>query len=522
MSAIALSNGTAALPFLLRHEMRLAWRAVATALGGRGGHPNARALFILGSIVAALHIVALPIALGLSRFDPTPTPGLFLIITAALAMGGCLMLSNALDSLTWAVYLRGDLDLLLSSPASARAILTVRALAITAKVVGSFTLIMLPFANMMTLFGRAEWLSIYPMSIALGLMSVGIGLALALVLFSLLGPRHTRKVAQVLAALIGAAFFVGTQVKMVMMTSLGATLGPWLPSLPSADEIPLEALMWWPARAVLGDVDAILGCLAVSAMVFVLGLSLFGARFAGIVAATAGVATRKDAIAKKRLFPFRFRGGLTASIMRKEWRLMIRYPWLISNVFMELLYLLPLVFLFWMGPSGSIDALAPVAPLLVMLAGHLTESLVKITRVGEESPILAMTAPVDPVVVTRAKIMAGVLPVLVLITLPLAALFRHEWEIGLIALVGCALSMTAATCLVQWIITPDSGPNFLRRPHHSMVANLAGLIVKLGLAGATGLAAMGSRWTIVPLVISLVILEAVRRATRARRMAEGV
>src|ERR1700743_1664590 len=64
---------------------------------------------------------------------------------------------------------------------------------------------------MFALFGMTAWMKLYLLLPAAGMLGTSLATVLALTLFRLLGPRTTRLVGQVLAALIGMTVFVLSQ-----------------------------------------------------------------------------------------------------------------------------------------------------------------------------------------------------------------------------------------------------------------------------------------------------------------------
>ena len=118
-----------------------------------------------------------------------------------------------------AFYQRGDLDLLLASPVSPVRILTVRAIAIAVNPALLFWALATPFLLPAAVLGHPELLAVYPVIGAMALLATAAGLALAIFLFRVIGPRRTRTVAQVLGAVIGA-IAGGTREKPVAPTRL--------------------------------------------------------------------------------------------------------------------------------------------------------------------------------------------------------------------------------------------------------------------------------------------------------------
>ncbi len=81
--------------------------------------------------------------------------------------------------------------------------------------------------------------------------------ALTILLFKTLGPRRTRLAAQIVAAVIGAAFVIGLQLAAIQsIGSLSRT-----DMLMSAEFVALapdaDSLLYWPARAAFGDIGAL-------------------------------------------------------------------------------------------------------------------------------------------------------------------------------------------------------------------------------------------------------------------------
>src|SRR5262249_61636266 len=64
--------------------------------------------------------------------------------------------------------------------------------------------------------GGARWLGTYAVVVSFGFSAVAIGFAITIALFWSVGPRRTRVIAQVLAAIIGAAFVIALQVSAIL------------------------------------------------------------------------------------------------------------------------------------------------------------------------------------------------------------------------------------------------------------------------------------------------------------------
>src|SRR5204863_3514179 len=102
-----------------------------------------------------------------------------------------------------------------------------------------------------------------------------------------------------------------------------------------------------------------------------------------------------------------FRLRSAARVLRqKEWTLLARDPWLVSQTLMQMLYLLPPALLLWRSYGEETGALVVAVPVLVMAAGQLAGGLAWLAISGEDAPDLVATAPIRRGLVVRAKIEA--------------------------------------------------------------------------------------------------------------------
>ena len=73
-----------------------------------------------------------------------------------------------------------------------------------------------PFIDILAVRGGARWLGGYGVILAMGAAATAIAVALTVALFRFVGARRTRFVAQIVAAIIGAAFVIGLQVAAIL------------------------------------------------------------------------------------------------------------------------------------------------------------------------------------------------------------------------------------------------------------------------------------------------------------------
>jgi ABC-2 type transport system permease protein len=449
-----------------------------------------------------------------SDAGPGPGKAVLLVITGNALLSAMLMLSQAMESVTRAFYTRADLDLILSSPASARRLFSVRIAAMALSITAMAMLLAAPFIDVLAVGGGPRWLGAYGVVAALGMASTAFAVALTVALFRTLGPRRTRLVAQIVAAVIGAAFVIGLQVAAIFsvgtLSRLAFLQSPTLAALtPDAG-----SMLWWPARAVLGDLGTLAAVLAAGAALLGGAVLLFAPRFADHALAAAGVAggaphRRRCRRGFRRLSPMQ-------ALRCKEWALLRRDPWLLSQTLMQLLYLLPPALLLWRSFAAGMGVPALLVPVLVMAAGQFAGGLAWLAISGEDAPDLIASAPVSARAVMRAKIEA-VLGAVALVFAPfVAALMLGAPAAGLVAALFIAIVAAASTAIQFWFRSQARRSQFRRRQTSSRVATFAEALSSVLWSATAALAALGTWLAAIPGALALAILAGTRFISPAR------
>jgi ABC-2 type transport system permease protein len=485
-----------------RHEARLAWRDwLAMITAGRRERLWKVALGF-AAFVIFMHVVAYAFVGG-SAADAVDQP-MLVSTTATLLLAWLLMISQAMESMTRAFYARADLDLILASPVAAQKLFAVRMLTIALSVAAMALPLAAPFINMLVLRGGARWLGAYGVLVATAAAAAALAIALTVALFRVLGPKRTRFVAQVVAAVIGAAFVIGLQVAAIMSygtLSQGSVLRSptLLAHLPDANSI-----FWWPARAALGDGLALAGVLAVSLALLAAAVAAVAQRFAAYAIAALGTGNGASSRARAAT---RFRQTSPGqALRRKEWTLLRRDPWLVSQTLMQMLYLVPPAILLWRSFAGSDAAFNLLVPVLVMAAGQLAGGLAWLTISGEDAPDLVATAPVGGRFVLRAKIEA-VLGIIVFVFAPLVAVLAiaSPWH-ALVTGAGILIAALAATAIQLWFRTQAKRSQFRRRQVSSRFATFAEAFSSIGWAATAAIAALSLPLAIGPGLLALAVM----------------
>jgi ABC-2 type transport system permease protein len=473
---------------------------------GKHGRQRLLALALI-VFVGFMHLFAWTMLKGAPVFGAELDRKTFVAVTGSLLLSFSLMLSQAMESVTRAFYARSDLELILSSPIDTRRLFAVRiaALAVSTALLG--LALAAPFINVAALLGGARWLAAYGVIAAMGFVAAALAVALTMALFRTIGPKRTRLVAQIAAAIIGAAFVIGLQVAAIMSSgtiSRAALIesGDFLRHAPAVD-----SLFWWPARAALGDWRALAAVLGVSLLSVAAAVLAFSMRFGDHVIAASGIAFGR----KRERRVSAFRGGSPLGALRqKEWMLLRRDPWLVSQTLMQLLYLLPPALLLWKSFSGGDSALVLLVPVLVMAAGQLAGGLAWLAISGEDAPDLVATAPVPRSAIVRAKVEA-VMAIVALVFAPfLLALAVAEPLFAGIAAAGIAIATVSSAAIQLWFRTQSRRSQFRRRQTSSRLATFAEAFASITWAATAALAAAGTWIAIVTGVIALMLLGGAR------------
>ena len=501
---IASPVRSGSLSWFARHEFNLAWRDFVRMLsGGRPGRE--RRAFILIVIAALLmHLIAFAVLSPALSGDLEINKRLYTVLSGTLLLSFSLMLSQGMELVTRVFYSRSDLDLILSSPASQRRLFTVRVGAIA----GSITLLSLLIAgsaiNVMAVFSDLRWLLAYPVIIACGLMATALSLALTVGMFRLFGPAKTRLAAQIVAALVGASFVIGIQIAAI--SSMGSySRFEFLKSdllataLPAADHF-----IWLPARAITGEAGPLMFIVGASAAALALAIFMFADRFGPLVISAAGTT---QTTSRQHNGPSVFRRlSVSQALRRKEWKLLARDHWLISQTLMQILYLLPPAFMLWHG-FGNIDIIGVVlVPVLVMASGQLAGGLAWLAISGEDAPDLIGTAPVPPSLLVKAKIEAVLITIVAVVSPFIIAIAFASLKTALLAAAGIAIAAASATWIQLLFKSQSKRTSFRRRQTASKVATLTEAFSSILWAGTVALAATGTWFWVATLAMALGVL----------------
>jgi ABC-2 type transport system permease protein len=506
-------TGPGTLAWFARHEMRLAWRdAMSMLTAGRRQRERLVWIFLI-SFAGLMHAVAYA-ALGRMKAGPSPDLPTLIAITAGLLLTGSAMLSQAMESVTRTFYTRSDLELILSSPTPAHRLFAVRIGAVGLSVSVMSLVFVGPFIDVLAWQNGPHWLAAYGVIAAVSLVATAVAIALTATLFQTVGAKRTRLVAQIVAAVIGGMFVIGLQLAALFSTGTVSRLAFLRSASVLAHAPRLGSIFWWPARAALGDGYAFGTVVVVSLAVFLIVTNFYAPRFANYVVSASSVSRNEvSGRRNRRIFEVR---PMAASLRRKEWLLLVRDPWLMSQSLMQLLYLLPPTVLMWRSFTFGSNAAAILVPVLIMAAGQLAGGLAWLTISGEDAPDLVLTAPVPRGRLLLAKIEAVIGCIAIVFAPFVLGLLIYAPALALITAAGVAASAMSAALIQLWFRAQAKRNQFRRRHTSSRIATFSEAFSSIMWAGTGGVAAAGSWFAAIIALMAIGLLGGVRLLSPAR------
>ena len=190
----------------------------------------------------------------------------------------------------------------------------------------------------------------------------------------------------------------------------------------------------------------------------------------------------------------------------KEWKLLARDPWLLSQTLMQVLYLVPPALYLWISYGQTAGTYVVVIPVLVMAAGQLSGGLSWLAISGEDAHDLVVTAPVSPFAVLTAKIEAVAVVIAIVFTPIVLLMLFASVDLALITALFAAVSSGSATAIQLWFRVPMRRAMFRRRQVASRVSTISVALSSVLWAGTAVLVA-GDQWfAVLPATLAMVTL----------------
>lgn len=496
-----MSARAGSTPWLLKHEIRMFFFNFSFGskkkAAKRGIGKGSAALWI--GVFAVIHVLAFTLLRKIGGAGLQAPHSVVMGLTGLFAAAFSLMMSSALRASVEVLFERGDLDLLLSSPLSSRGIFSVRLAGIVVGVASVYLFFLAPFANAGLVLGQYSFLGIYPVVIGSAAIAASLSMLFTLGLVRLLGVRRTRVVAQVIGALSGAMFFLLSQAYGNALGSSRQQVADWFaPMLAPGAALGPDSIVWLPGQAILGAPRALLVLSMIALAVFALTVRFTHRFFVhGVQQAVSLVRAAQAPAGGQR---YRFGRSLTRIVIIKEWRLIARDPQLISQVLLQLLYMLPLGIL--LLTKGG-DRMPGIGAALTFLCGSLTAALAWVIISAEDAPDLLRAAPCSMRTIRRAKLAAVAIPAPALVALPLLWILARNPLAALLLFATVAGSVTTSALIAMWCARPAARGDFKARGKGNFLSNTLEVLNGCAWSGLAYLLLMVStaqhisRWTLL-------------------------
>ncbi|MEO1392248.1 MAG: hypothetical protein AAFV90_04995 [Cyanobacteria bacterium J06634_5] len=493
---------------LMKHELRLWWRRVT------GVKQFWVWVILMGLVVASVLFL---LWMGLSELR-TATAGTELLgdqLELALWMAAGLWLigfmfafNQAMSESVVVLFERGDLDLLLSSPISNRAVFTVRLLSVALSVFFSFCVLVVPLSVLVVLIGFPALLGLYPALVSICLVAASFGLLVTLWVVRWVGARRARTLVQFLNLCLTLVTVLGFQAPNFLL-STGVELEGLIEQLQRwtapGSVLSAQSWVWFPAKTLWFDPLSVVLTLSVSGAIALVTVHTLESAF------THGM---QQSLTQKRRAQgnraFAFKDGFSRVILAEEWRTMRRHPYLISQVALQVVLMVPLTWVILQGgEENSLFTLGRVVNVAMpVLGGQLSYALTYVCLSGEEAADLLKSAPASGPSLRRLKQVAALTPVWLLLLPAVLILIvqGYPWASAFVATLGASIG---ASFLRLWNSRPVALGDLFRRQKLNGTDLLLTLIESFAPWGWVGLGSAlysGSGVFVLLSVIGLVIL----------------
>jgi len=381
------------LLWLMRHELRLWWRDLLSQPGGR-----TFAILISSGLFLGMGLwLLLELSGGAeAEIQELPHGALWIAVILWLEVFQ-VSFAQGISLCLVRIFERGDLDLLVSSPLPERVIFASRLLMVILRQILGFWWVWI-LLGMLTIL-LPQTLAALPTMLMLLISSTSLAMLVTLKLVQWIGAKQARAVAQIVS--------VGLSVVLLGVARLSdqgvATVWPgWEQVFGPQAPLGVNSWIWFPARAALGDLPSL-------GLSLLIGLGLAWGSVEvlhrSFIQGTQQVTTARHALPSAP--QIHFRTFLPLLVIRKEWLLILRNPYLLSQIGLQLF---SLVFLLFVLPESNLlewlSGAQILAAVTCVVSSLLVSALAAICISGEEAPDLLRSAPVERAQIKRLKLLA--------------------------------------------------------------------------------------------------------------------
>jgi ABC-2 type transport system permease protein len=487
--------------WLIRNHIRTRLRAKTTTSKIQSW---VRTLVLLGFFAFAVITLGGQVGKALTRLDGNYEYAPYLLKSGIMLIAFAISLLGSSLISAYSIFTdRDDLDLLLASPLPPQRILTARMLQ---SAYGTF---LTAFLMGTIAFGYsivtidARFALIYPVLISFMLIDLAISFVIARCLLLWFGLRRGRTIAMVSGFVILICGVLSFQINSMVGTKTGEAL---LADLFGEGFKPaLTAFVSPVGRLAFGHGLETAGLFTVAFAAFIgVGAFLWN-RFASDAALMAGQVQHVGP--PKTGGKIRFRRSILTTTIIKEWRSMLRDPFVIVQVSTPLVSLIPMAIALWgfNRPGNSLPSeitFAIIGFLIVVFGGQIAGTLAWTAASIEEAGDLLLSSPADGVKQFWSKALATAIPSFLFL---LVAMIVIGVSSPFAALRGlCVGSMGLACCGAVEFLRPRPArrAKMTQRPDRSIMSIILGTMFSMIWGAATGMVIYGlGLWSFIPISI---------------------
>lgn len=480
--------------WLMRHELRLAWRL---------GEEKMRWARLVLFAFLLLMMSAAGIPFGQIMRSHSPDLNATAIVAAAFGFGFVTVMSFAVSlSFTAASFVdRGDIDLLLSSPLPMRRLLTVRLTATALRSVALWLMMFGPPFLTIAYMAGPRWLCGLLLLLTAGLSGTAVSTWLAVGLFRIMGARQVKTTTTTITALSGLSMGLAPTLFNAHFNGpeRGAQMGHMVDHLAALPFFAPTGIGSLPARVLFGQAGATLLLGAIALALFLGTTWLLAPSFA--VISTRGDPQRRRSAGNA---PLRgFGGSLFGKVLIKDYRLLLRNHALMLQILARSIAFVPLLVIN-LSRNGAAFDLAQVAAALTLVLGQTGGATVWAFIAAETQPDLLASSPHPASLFRRSRLTAGLLPSLVLVVVAAAIMEPYSTMAALsVSVIGTAACLSSAAINSLAKAVPGRRSGWGNVPRASLPAQFTDMAAGAIWAGAAYLLAKGSIWTPVPVWLAL-------------------
>ena len=285
--------------------------------------------------------------------NPLPEPLLWGAVFIYLSIF-FLVLTQAMGQSLNALFDRGDLDVLGSSPIASQVVFASRLLGIALNLFLSVSLFILLPSLAAVFIGFTRFLGIYIALSGICIAATSLAMLMTLLLVRLIGARQARIWTQIVASVFWVLFFLMTQLpNWLVSNDFGSELflASWANVFAAGGMLNAQSLIWFPARAIFLDPASVVLTLLVSGTLLWLTVETLHRTFISGTQQSLTLKYRQSSASTQREFSHSF--GKVALL--KEWRMIGRNPQLLSQVFVPIFGFIPFTVLILRGSAGGCD-----------------------------------------------------------------------------------------------------------------------------------------------------------------------